>query len=181
MASDNYKIYGALLGTLLVVLVLGTVSDAIFSAAIDGTPGDPIEVAEAAPAGAVAAEAPAEEPIAVLLASASVDDGIKVAKKCAACHSFENGGANKVGPNLWDIVNRQAGTVAGFNYSGALAEFGAANTWTYDHLDGFLAKPKDYVSGTSMAFAGLRKPQDRADIIAYLRSLSDNPAPLETE
>ncbi len=122
------------------------------------------------------AEAPADD-MSAMMASAEEEAGKKVAKKCTACHTFDNGGANKVGPNLWNLVNRPIANVAGFNYSGTLQGM-ADQTWTYDALNGFLTKPKDYAPGTKMGFGGLKKPKDRANIIAYLRSFSDSPAPL---
>ena len=123
------------------------------------------------------------EPIAPLLASADIDNGIKAFKKCAACHTAEEGGANKVGPNLWNIVNRTVATAPDFGYSTAMTEYadGGANSWTYAHLNGFLAAPKKFIKGTAMGFAGLKKTEDRADIIAYLRSLSASPAPLPAD
>jgi cytochrome c len=114
--------------------------------------------------------------IAALLASADQQAGAKVSKKCAACHSFDNGGPNKVGPNLWDIVGKAVAGGEGYKYSGALADMGG--DWSYESLDGFLAKPKDFAPGTKMSFAGLKSAEDRANLIAYLRSLSDNPKPL---
>ena len=114
--------------------------------------------------------------IGVLMAAADAGSGEGLSRACAACHSFDNGGANKIGPNLWDIVNRPIASAAGFNYSSALAEKGG--DWTYEALEGFLAAPRDWAPGTSMSYAGMRKPEDRADLIAWLRSLSDNPAEL---
>lgn len=139
------------------------------------------ETAAETPAGEeTAAEAPAEEGgaagIATMLASADADDGQKVARKCAACHTFDEGGANRVGPNLWGVVNKDVGSHEGYSYSSAMADLGGE--WTYEKLDAFLADPKGYVSGTKMSFAGIKDPEDRADLIAYLRSLSGDPAPL---
>ena len=111
-----------------------------------------------------------------LLAGADPAAGAKKFKKCKACHSTAEGGKNKVGPNLWDIVGRAKAAGAGFKYSGALKEFGGE--WTYKDLDGFLADPKGFAKGTKMSFAGLKKPADRAAVIAYLRSLSAAPKPL---
>ena len=119
------------------------------------------------------------ETVAMLLASADAAKGENVAKKCAACHTFDNGGAAKQGPNLWNIVNRKIGGVGGFGYSADLAALGEAEkVWDYDSLDHFLRKPKDFANGTKMAFGGISKVGDRADLVAYLRSLSDSPAPL---
>ena len=114
--------------------------------------------------------------VAELLLLADADSGQGLSRACAACHSFDNGGANKIGPNLWDIVNRPIGSAAGFGYSSAMSDKGG--DWTYEELDGFLAAPRSWVSGTSMSYAGMRKPEDRADLIAWMRSLSDSPAPL---
>jgi cytochrome c len=115
--------------------------------------------------------------IADLLKSADPAAGAKVAAKCKACHGFDKGGPNKVGPNLWDIVGaKQAHLGDAFKYSDALK--GLGGEWTYDALDKFLTAPKEYVPGTKMVFPGLKKPEDRAAVIAYLRSLSDSPKPL---
>jgi cytochrome c len=122
---------------------------------------------EAAPA--------ADEGVGVLLAQADVDEGAKAARKCAACHSFDEGGANKIGPPLWDVVGRDIAALD-FAYSDALSEKEGA--WDYQALDDFLAEPRGWAPGTKMAFAGLREPEERADIILYLRSLSNEPAPL---
>ncbi len=123
------------------------------------------------------AAAPALEPIGPMLASADAANGEKVAKKCTACHSFDDGGPNKVGPNLYDIVNRPIGGHGGFSYSDVLAGM-SDQAWDYEALNGFLHKPKDWAPGTKMSFAGLKKAGDRADIIAYMRGLSGSPAPL---
>lgn len=173
------KLIGALLGTLFLVMSVGIVSDAIFAAPLPEKPGYIIEAAEESEGGG-GAEAPAEEPIAALLASASADMGAAVFKKCTACHTAENGGANKVGPNLWNIVNRPIASHGGFSYSAAMKEFsqGGSVVWDYEHLNGFLTSPKGYVKGTAMGFAGVKKPDERANLIAYLRTLSDSPAPL---
>ena len=138
----------------------------------------PIEVTQQV-ASASAAPAPTgPEPVLALLANADVAAGQKVAKKCTACHVFEKGGQNKVGPALWNIVNAPKGQIDGFAYSQALAGFGGA--WDYVALNAFFYKPKAYISGTKMNFAGLKKPADRANLIAYLRSQADQPAALPT-
>ena len=119
--------------------------------------------------------------IATLLQSADPARGETVFKRCAACHTGEKGGANKVGPHLWDVLDRPAASVEGFGYSAAMKEFGAAgNKWDYEHLNKFLTSPKGFIKGTAMGFAGDKKDNERADLIAYLRTLSDNPAPLPT-
>jgi cytochrome c len=135
--------------------------------------------APAAPAPPSAPDAPAApaapESVLAMLASADADKGKKVARKCAACHSFDKGGRNKVGPPLWDIVGAKQ-AAASYKYSGALK--GLGGTWDYAALDAFLLKPKAYAKGTKMSFAGIAKAGDRANLIEYMRSRSDNPKPL---
>ena len=118
-------------------------------------------------------------PILALIADADVDAGQKLSKKCAACHSFNAGGANKVGPNLWNIVNRDMGKVENYKYSKALSAFGGK--WDYSSLNQFLLKPKKYIKGTKMNYTGLKKDKDRANIILWLRSLTETPAELPSE
>ena len=135
-----------------------------------------IEVAEATDTAAAAPVDTGPEPILALLASADLGAGEKLSKKCSACHVFDAGGQNKVGPALWNVVNRPLGASEGYAYSDALAGFGGA--WDYAALNAFLAKPKGYISGTKMNFAGLKKPQDRANLIAWMRAKADSPAAL---
>ena len=137
-----------------------------------------IDVPEATAVADAAPEDIGPEPILALLASANVAAGEKLAKKCTACHVFEAGGANKVGPALWGVVNQAKASVDGFAYSAALAGFGGA--WDYQSLNAFLAKPKAYISGTKMNFAGLKKPEDRANMVAWMRTMSDSQVPLPT-
>ena len=133
--------------------------------------------AAATQGGAEAAPAAEAKPIGELLATANADEGAKVAKKCAACHNFEKGGANKVGPDLWGVVNRPIASHEGFSYSAALSGK-SGEQWDYDHLNHFLTSPKAYAPGTKMTFAGISKDSDRANVIAYLRTLADEPPPL---
>ena len=177
-SSELNKYLAGFLATCFVVMSIAIVSDAIFAAPAPEKPGYAIEAAES---DASAASGPAAPESAVpLLANASVEKGEAVHKKCVACHTTEKGGANKTGPNLWDIVNRPIATHEGFGYSAALKEFSQGGTvkWDYEHLDKFLTSPKGFVKGTAMGFAGVKKTDERADLIAYLRTLSDNPAPL---
>ena len=167
------KILGALLGTCLILLALNITAGAIFSPEKPAKPGYAIAVKE----GPAKEEAKApEKPIAVLLASASVEKGQATAKQCQACHTFEKGGPNRVGPNLWGIVGSQRGEGRGFNFSAAMKAKGG--TWTFEELNKFLAGPREYIPGTAMTFAGLTRDQQRADVIDYLRTLSDSPVPL---
>ena len=117
-----------------------------------------------------------EQPLNILLASANLDKGKKVAKKCVACHSFNSGGKNKVGPNLYDIMGKNRAGVSGFNYSSAIKAMGGK--WGYEDMNEFLRKPKKFMPGTKMSFSGLKKAGDRAAIILYLRSFSDSPVAL---
>ena len=172
------KILGAILGTCLVLLVTSFTAGAIFSPVMPEKPGYEIAVKEAPEGGAKEAAAAPSEPIEKLLQTASVDKGAVAAKKCAACHTFEKDGPNRVGPNLFGIVERDRATHAGFNYSAAMKTKGGK--WTYEDLNKFISNPKGFVPGTAMGFAGIQKDSERADVIAYLNSLSDSPAPLPT-
>ncbi|MBN9074493.1 MAG: cytochrome c family protein [Rhizobiales bacterium] len=181
MESDLNKYLMGFLGTCFVVMSIGIVSDSIFAAPNPDKPGYAIEAEEGEAGGTESAAAgPAETPIAVRLQTASVEKGEAVHKKCVTCHTTEKGGPNKTGPNLWDIVDRPVATHEGFSYSAAMKDFskGGTEKWTYENLDHFLTSPKGFIKGTAMGFAGDKKPDERADLIAYLRSLSDSPKPL---
>ena len=116
------------------------------------------------------------EPISALLTKASLEKGEKLYKKCGTCHNYQKNSTSKIGPNLWNIINRPKGSVAGFAYSSSIIEFGGK--WTYEELSRFLYKPKDYINGTKMNFSGLKNVEDRANLIFWLRQHSDNPVPL---
>jgi|TARA_Y100000590_G_C15685151_1_gene1001328 cytochrome c len=116
------------------------------------------------------------ENIMALFASASAADGAKVFKKCAACHSIAQGGANKIGPALWGVLGRKAGAVSDYKYSKALVAYGKA--WSVEEMNGFLIKPKDWIKGTKMSFAGLKNPKERAAVILYMNENTNNPLPL---
>ena len=171
------KILGAILGTCLVLLVTSFTAGAIFAPNKPQKPGFEIAAKEEAHGGEKAA-APAPEPIEKLLQTASVQKGEASAKKCAACHTFAKGDKNGVGPNLYGIVGDHKGEGRGFNFSAAMKAKGG--TWTIDDLNQFIANPKGFVPGTAMGFAGIPKDTERADILAYLNSLADKPAPLPT-
>ena len=174
------KIAMGILGTIFILMSASFISNALFHSEIPETPGFALAVGEGDGGHGKEAksEGPAYEPIASLLANADIEAGAKVAKKCASCHTFDKGGKKKVGPNLYNIVGRAMGSVETFGYSAALKAFGDGKKWSYAALNGFLYKPKKYIGGTAMGFAGLKKTADRANIIAYLRTIADSPAAL---
>ena len=114
--------------------------------------------------------------IAALLALGNLAHGEKVFKKCSACHMIASGGKNMIGPNLWNVIGRPAAAVSDYNYSKAMKDY--AKNWTFEEMNAYLIKPQAYIRGTKMAFAGLRKEKDRASVILYMNSKSDNPKPL---
>ncbi len=179
------KVAGAVLATALVVLLARFITEHVYpepDLEIRAYAIAPSEQADAQEAEAPAAlpEAPAEPApagVATLIAAAEPAAGEKLFKKCIICHNPDKDGKRKIGPNLWDVVAGPVAADEGFAYSDALREK-SGETWSYDNLDAFLKKPKDWAPGTKMSFAGLKKPGQRAAVIAYLRSLSDNPAAL---
>ena len=171
------KVAGAVLGTCLGVMALGIVSDGIYGHAALLKPGYALPGAAAEGGKESAAEAgkPAE-PLPLLLAKADVARGEANAKPCAACHSFEKGGAVKVGPPLYGVVNRPVGSIPGFSYSEGLKTKGG--NWTLEALNTFITAPKAYIKDTKMAYPGQGDAAKRADILDYLNSLAESPAPL---
>lgn len=170
------KILGAVLGTCLVLLALNIGANALFAPKAPAKPGFEIAVAKHEGAGQPAAKQQVE-PLPARLAKANLDRGKTIAKQCQACHTFEKGGPNRVGPNLYAVVESVRGEGRnGFNFSQAMKTKGGK--WTFDELDKFLTNPREYIPGTAMTFAGISNPQQRADVIAYLDTLADNPVPL---
>lgn len=170
---------GALLGTIFVVMTVSIASEGLYHSENPEKPGYEIAAAEATDASTEAAPEK-EVPIADLMAKADPAKGEVLFKKCASCHTNEKGGGNKVGPNLYGVVGRPVAHLADFSYSAGMKEFsqGGKETWTFDHLNHFLTAPKKFIKGTAMGFAGDKKDEDRANIIAFLNQHSDAPLPL---
>ena len=179
MASslEGNKILAAVLTAGIIAMTSGFIATLVYHPQQLEENAFPIATDTGAGEGEEAADGAPEENVLTMLAEADPAAGEKAAKKCTACHSFDKGGADKNGPNLWGLVNSPIAGNAGFGYSDALASR-SGEAWTYEALDGFLADPKGWAPGTKMSFAGVKKPEQRADLIAYLRSLSGSPAPL---
>jgi cytochrome c len=172
------KIIGAILGTLLFVMGVGFLAEAVYHPIEGRGPGYNLPEPVVAEAGGEAAPAAPVVPLGVLLASADAAAGQAAVRKCSSCHNFGEGEPNKTGPLLWGVVGRPEGSHEGFSYSEAMAAHNnAGDTWTYENLDHFLTNPKDYAPGTKMAFAGVKDPVERANILAYLQTLSTDPVP----
>jgi cytochrome c len=166
---------GCFLASALFAMVVGKVSNAVVDPHHLEKPA--IAVSDEAPT-ETASAAPAElAPIGPKLKDANVDHGKALfQQQCFTCHTIDKGGVNKVGPNQWDIVGRPKGSHEGFSYSSGMKAMGG--NWTYEDINHMIFKPTAFVKGTKMAFAGLPKEQDRADVIAYLRTMNDSPPPL---
>lgn len=179
------KIAGGVLLTGLVIFGLREASTVVFQKHEVEKAGYEIAVEESTGGAAAAAVEVAPDWGTALLLPANIAAGQAVAAKCSACHKLDAGGANGTGPGLWGVVGRAPGSHGGFAYSGAMKEFGAKNpVWDYEHLDGFLKAPGKYISGTNMTFVGIKKPEDRVALIAYLHSLGSTlpvPAPKPAE
>jgi cytochrome c len=172
---ETNKLIGAVLTAGIIFVGSGVISDLLYK--VDMPDENTFRIAGADESDiAEAVEAVPDVPLEVRLASASADAGQRAFRACAACHTADDGGANRVGPNLWDVVGRPIGGKEGFRYSAVIG--GHGGVWDYHALDGFLAKPADWAPGTSMSYAGIADDAARADMIAYLRSLSSDPEPL---
>ncbi|HJT43611.1 MAG TPA: cytochrome c family protein [Rhizomicrobium sp.] len=172
------KIIGAVLGTVIFIFVVRLVAEHVYEPEHPQKPGYIVEGVVETPAGGAPA-APVEEAMpdwGTVLASADVAEGKALEGRCIQCHDFAKGGPNKIGPNLFAVVDRARASHAGFSYSSAMK--GKPGNWTYDELFKFLKSPAVDIPGTKMSFAGIRSAQDRINLIAYLRSNADSPAPL---
>ena len=168
------KIIAAILMVALLVIGLGKIADGVFHVNKPENPGYKVEVEQKLTSStSQVAEVEQKVDIAAIMALGDVDSGEKIFKKCAACHSINKGGKNKIGPALYNVVGRAVGRVDDYKYSKALASYG--KEWTFEELNGFLTKPSSYLKGTKMSYAGLRKEKDRASVIKYLNQSSDRP------
>ena len=172
------KIIGAVLLVALLVIGIGKVSNLVFKINKPEKSNYKVEL-DVESAETKVDEEPVQREIvdiAALLSTGDLAHGEKVFKKCSACHSIKSGGGNKIGPALYNGVGRKVGVLDDYKYSKALAEY--EKNWSFEELNGFLLKPKDWIKGTKMAYAGLRKEKDRASVILYLNKYSDSPLPL---
>ena len=171
--DDRFNtIAGWVLGAGIVALGASIITGEVYHQERPEKMGYPIEGVEVEGA----ASGPAEQPIAFYLATADAAKGEAVFKKCGACHNADHGGANQLGPNLWDVLGEPIGKGKGFAFSDALS--GKGGNWDWDTLSTWLKSPKAFAPGTKMTFAGLSNPQDRANVEAFLNAHSDSPKPL---
>jgi len=171
------KIIAAILMVALLIIGLDKIADGLFHVEKPKKPGYKVEIdSQSTVSASGTSETLKKIDIAAIMASGDLDVGKKVFKKCAACHSIAKGGANKIGPALYNVVGRAVGGLSDYKYSKTLATY--TKEWTFEELNGFLIKPSTYLKGTKMAYAGLRKETDRASVIMYLNQNSDNPKPL---
>ena len=175
---DSFEINKLIAGVLVAVLLvfgIGKLSDIVFHVEKPDVEGYKVEV-KLASASSTEGNSESQVDITALLALGNIEDGKKVFKKCAACHSIKADGKNKIGPKLWNVMFRPVGSIADYKYSKALSSY--SKEWTWEEMNGFLVKPSKWIKGNKMGFAGLKKEEDRASVILYLNENSDNPIPL---
>jgi len=171
------KVIAAILMVVLLVIGLGKIADVAFHVKKPKIPGFKVEdQVQLVSTNSEISKVVEKIDIVALMAQGDVTNGKKIFKKCAACHSINKGGVNKIGPALYNVVGRKVGDVADYKYSKTLASYG--KEWTFEELNGFLIKPATYLKGTKMSYAGLRKEVDRASVIKYLNQNSDSPKTL---
>tara|TARA_X000000368_G_scaffold136957_1_gene107617 strand:- start:1909 stop:2439 length:531 start_codon:yes stop_codon:yes gene_type:complete len=167
------KIIAAIVIAVLMVFGIGKFTDIIFYVEKPKQPAYVVEKVQTVSATTTSSNATTD--ITQLLKMGDIEHGAKVFKKCSACHMIAAGGKNLIGPNLWSVLGRKTAAVSDYRYSKALANYG--KEWTFDEMNGFLIKPSAHIKGTKMAFAGLKKEKDRASVILFMNSKSDNPLP----
>jgi len=165
------KIIAAIIIVVAIIVGLNKITDNAFHVNKPDKPGYKVEVVTAS----ISSESGAADKIDItaFMAMGNLDHGKKIFKKCAACHSIAQGGGNKIGPSLYNVVGRPVGNISDYKYSKSLISYG--KEWTFEELNGFLIKPATWIKGTKMAYAGLKKEKDRASVIIYLNQNSDNP------
>ena len=174
------KIIASIVLAIILVLGINKITDAIFYVEKpEKSAYQVINVTTSASTTAAETSSESSESVNImaLFTSTSVTDGAKVFKKCAACHSITQEGVNKIGPALWGVLGRQAGSISNYKYSKAMTAYG--KPWSFDEMNSFLTKPKDWIKGTKMSFAGLKYAKDRAAVILYMNEKTDNPLPLQ--
>ena len=168
------KIIAAILMVALLVIGLGKIADSVFHVEKPKNPGYQVEVeSQLTSNSSQTVEVEEKVDIATIMSLGDAESGEIIFKKCAACHSINKGGKNKIGPALYNVIGRTVGSVDDYKYSKTLASYG--KDWTFEELNGYLQKPASYLKGTKMSFAGLRKEKDRASVIKYLNQNSDSP------
>ena len=172
------KIIAAVLLTALIVIGIGKFTDILFYVEKPKVSAYQVEGLEVTTSKSSEAKEKVAEVVDIkqLLAMGDLAHGEKVFKKCSACHQIAASGKNMIGPNLWSVIGRTAGSVSDYKYSKAMVAYG--KEWTFEEMNSYLIKPQAYIKGTKMAFAGLRKEKDRASVIIYMNSKGDNPKPL---
>ncbi|WP_018688822.1 c-type cytochrome [Ahrensia kielensis] len=179
MESMKTTMYaGAFLAAAVLIMTLSILSDALFHSETPEQFGYAIEAAEGSAPAAGAEEDAGVPDISALLASADLGAGETAFKKCAACHTIEEGGADKIGPHLFGVLGRDIASASGFKYSSAMTTYGEGKQWTFEEMNGFIYKPKDWIKGTAMGFAGMKKDQDRANLLAYMNQQNASPLDL---
>lgn len=179
---ESNKLFASILLAGLIAMLSGFIAEKVYDAKLPEETPIFVDTAafETAAAGGVVEE-PKIEPVVPLLASADPDRGARLVRACTACHTFEKGGPTRaVGPNQWGVVGDHFAHAADFAYSDALLAR-KDEYWTYEALNLFLTRPGDFIPGTKMNYAGMRKVEDRADLIAWLRLQDDDPEPLPTQ
>ena len=174
---DSFEINKIITAVLLVVLLvfgIGKISDIIFEVKKPDIEGYKVEISSSDVTTQTNTESQVN--VAALLASGDIEHGKKIFKKCAACHSINQDGGNKIGPKLWNVMFRTIGSITDYKYSKALS--GYKKEWSWEEINGFLTKPAKWIKGNKMGFAGLKEDKDRASVILYLNQNSDNPKPL---